>query len=73
VNEVRAFSGHRMVTDPSGDDRCLGCGWDGTGRIGECRPDAPRCERCKAAPSDTFETIGGEVFHYCAPCRLGLT
>lgn len=67
---ISTFSGHRMRCEPGQDDRCLDCGWDGTGRIEVCRPDVPRCgvQGC-ALPSATYEVIGGEIFHYCAPHR----
>lgn len=76
MSEIRHALGHRFVTGDTGDDRCLGCGWDGTGRIHQCRPDTPRCERCAAngrdAPADVTEFIQNERFHYCAGCRLGI-
>lgn len=70
--EIREFSGHRMVSDPNGDDRCLGCGWNGLGKIDECRPGTPRCSECRRSPVDVWETFEGETIGYCAPCRNGI-
>lgn len=71
--EIRSVLGHRFVTDPDGNDRCLGCGWHGLGHIRECRPDTPRCGECKVNPADVSETVGGELLHYCGTCRAKMS
>jgi hypothetical protein len=70
---IRTFSGHRMAREPGADERCLGCGWNGMGRVIECRPDTPRCEAADCSnPADVKEAIGPDVFYFCAGCRNAL-